>query len=173
MTSVDPRLKAGFLNSCLLSSKNYYVPPHHHQGDDAYKELVEGVIPLNWKYKKDRLWWYVFPIKQHKLPEYGFKIHISSTIADSESLLHLIQPILYKLNAPFKVVRNKRLHEFVNSQNIGKTESGKFVTIYPCDVSQFKQLLFELYEVTKCYTGPWIATDNTYKDSKVLLRFSE
>src|ERR1700760_4259188 len=46
--------------------------------------------------------------------------------------------------------------------------SGKFMTIYPRDLEQFKHLVARMDERTRDLDGPYILSDRRYKDSKVV-----
>ena len=56
----------------------------------------------------------------------------------------------------------------MNFKNVDRGASGKFITIYPLNEEEFKELLEILYENLKDEKGPYILSDKRYKDCKVI-----
>ncbi len=113
------------------------------------------------------LWCEFHPLKA-RVPDGGFKIHLSITHEHASDLLTAVVPIFVEEGVSFKVLVDERILDFSNSTFWGRGACGKFVTIYAADNEQLKRLLPRLHEATKGFQGPYILSDKRYKDSKVI-----
>ncbi|MHC0551633.1 class III lanthionine synthetase LanKC N-terminal domain-containing protein [Salinicoccus sp. CNSTN-B1] len=102
------------------------------------------------------------------VPLQGWKVHISSTVYNSSKIFYLVSKVLIKHNVTFKVLKNSAILEYFNSKNCPRPNFGKFITIYPRDVSQCIELLDELQVVLKDFESPYILNDLRYKNCKSL-----
>ncbi len=70
----------------------------------------------------------------------------------------------------FKVAADPVIFALLNSKQFPRGNSGKFVTIYPANLPQFKAALEDLYRLTgdRALSGPYILSDRRYRDSRVL-----
>lgn len=103
-----------------------------------------------------------------KLPDQGFKIHISTTLANYQRTLDAVFDFCKSRGVDFKYICNYDLLEknlAGSDDNI--TFSGKFITIYPNTIEDFKKYIEELYNIEKLKVDSsiFIVTDRRYKDS--------
>ncbi len=92
--------------------------------------------------------------------EYGWKLHLSATQTSAVALLENVLPILMRFGFAFKVARDPQLLGLLNEGAFGATQVGKFMTIYPTQVTaQINALADELMAVTQAFRGPKIQTD--------------
>lgn len=103
-----------------------------------------------------------------KLPDQGFKIHISTTLANYQRTLDAVFNFCKSRRIDFKYICNYDLLE----KNLAGSDdnivfSGKFITIYPNSFENFKKYIEELYNVQqlKVDSSIFIVTDRRYKDS--------
>lgn len=124
-----------------------------------------------WNVSSDKHWKYM--IYKHKdFPDQGWKIHITTSINDSEKLLYDVSLFLIENQISFKYVPNKTALINKNSKYSNRSSSGKFLTIYPYEEWLFLELLDELKEITDLYDeGPYILNDKQWKMSNVFFRY--
>ncbi|MGM0886940.1 MAG: class III lanthionine synthetase LanKC [Bacillota bacterium] len=124
-----------------------------------------------WFIKETQHWDY-FMHNNIKLPEQGWKIHISSVINEAQSTLDRVAPFLIKNDILFKYVPDTWELTRKNSKYGDRSGSGKFITIYPCDTQQFLRLLPQLESILALMEkGPYILSDKRWKDSNVYFRY--
>jgi serine/threonine protein kinase len=168
MHTLERRLQGGgvvpfcFLNPLYYESIETYAPR-----DSTYKNILASLVNSTWKIIKDRTWYAVVP-GAGSLPKQGFKIHIAATSASAEQVLFAAVPILLTAGLHFKVVVDAQMLDFMNSKHFPRGSSGKFITVYPPNESQFRKILEELHAATATLDGPFILSDRPYKESKVL-----
>ncbi|MGO2237803.1 hypothetical protein IMAU10031_00635 [Lactobacillus helveticus] len=88
-----------------------------------------------------------FNLSDKKLPHQGFKIHVSCTEENFQSILNTIYNFCIQHKVSFKYISN--LENLLNNLS-GKSSiwsSGKFITIYPESLSSFKEIITQLYSL--------------------------
>lgn len=128
-------------------------------------------VPQNWKSYSD-LYWTYFMNPKIKLPPQGWKIHISAGYNDMEKVIEIISSYMFKENITFKVVSSYEEWLIKNSKAADRSESGKFITIYPKDSEQFKKIIEDISKlISNCEIGPYILSDKRYKNTNVYYRY--
>jgi serine/threonine protein kinase len=89
----------------------------------------------------------------------GWKLHVASVPCEALELLAAVVPILERHDASFKVLRDQDLLASANSAELGETQVGKFVTVYPRDDREAVALAHELADATAGFAGPPVPTD--------------
>lgn len=110
---------------------------------------------------------YYITSKSEKLPEQGWKIHISAYYDNYHNILKKIATYCYSYEIPFKYTQKKHLQMFLG-KNANRISSGKLITIYPSTEIEFIKIVRDLYSKLKKEKGPRILTDIRYKDCKVI-----
>lgn len=151
------------------------VHPERYGSVDAYRsrtadfrELVKSIVPEGWAVNEGPGVWCYVRGPGNEIPDAGFKIHVSTTHENARETLRAITPILVEERTDFKVLVDEQILDLSNSQIWGRAGSGKFITIYPANVEHLQRLLARLHEVTRRFDGPYILSDQRYKDSRVL-----
>lgn len=99
---------------------------------------------------------------------FGFKIHLSATYQNYQSILDIAIPYLDKHDIAYKYIENKEDIFKVFSLSETAAEVGKLVTIYPSPADLIATL-DDLYRLLpKNEDGVYILSDRPYKDSKLL-----
>lgn len=89
----------------------------------------------------------------------GWKLHISSIITEAARLLAIVAPVLQEYQVPFKVAINDIVLSQLNEGNLGETQIGKFITIYPDSDNDARNLANILIKITTGFSGPVIPSD--------------
>lgn len=131
-----------------------------------YLTIVEALLDSNWNTSRDRI--YYFFSKNPLLIKEGWKIHISASLFNSKEILKICIPILNNSNCSFKIIGDSYIHQLSKQKFYPRSESGKFITIYPDTRNDFVDLLASLYAPLKDYEGQFILTDKPYLDSKCI-----
>jgi serine/threonine protein kinase len=89
----------------------------------------------------------------------GWKLHLSTTPAQAEKLFKVVMPLLAAARAIFKCTASRSILIQLNGGELGETQVGKAVTIYPRDDDEAERLARDLQAATTEFEGPEIATD--------------
>ncbi|MHC1481701.1 class III lanthionine synthetase LanKC [Frateuria aurantia] len=154
--------------SYLLADREFYEPLSiYKEKTSDYIEPIKRHIPYDWSLTRSTVWIYCSPVKP-TMPTQGWKIHISATPAHAAAILVTAAQILCKTATPFKFIADRPLLMLTNGKQWPRASSGKFITIYPRDLIQCKQLLEQLHQATISYRGPYILSDRRYRDSNII-----
>lgn len=161
----DIRNEKMFLS--LMSDKEFYDSIDKYQPTDELISIAKELMPEDWIIVKSKIFYNLKPIVQD-IPVQGWKIHVSATISNSESILRKVIPVCVSFNTPLKFVCDKYLIGLSSEKGWPRGSSGKYITIYPRNISTFKSLLQKLYSELIMFEGPYILSDKRYRDCKVL-----
>jgi serine/threonine protein kinase len=154
-----------------LSDGLFYEPfPSGYQPLDHYQGLVQGLIDRlanDWLITRDGVWFHVHP-KRYDLPLQGWKIHVSATPTNGAAILKDVATIALSENVSFKFAIDENMLATLGSKGWPRGGSGKFITIYPSTIETFKRLMERLYSALRSEVGPYILSDNRFKDCQVL-----
>ncbi|MBH9968166.1 class III lanthionine synthetase LanKC [[Bacillus] enclensis] len=162
--------RKGYLHQqyMVFNEKYYENMDKYSPASNELTDIVKEFIPNNqWTLARGNLWVYAEP-DNHNLPNQGWKIHVSATDNNFVSILQESSKFLIKNNIAFKFLIDKLALLYMNSKMQNRGASGKFITIYPVGIEEFKYCLEELHNILSQYNGPYILSDKRYKDSKVL-----
>src|SRR3984957_360645 len=127
-----------------------------------------------WRIRTGESWCYVDPAGQFTRPArvQGWKLHVSSTVADAEQVLRAAASVLVEARCAFKFARTAELLGSMNDAHAPRGSSVKFLTVYPAADADVPELARTLDAATKGFTGPAILSDLRYhSESLVHLRF--
>lgn len=128
-------------------------------------------IPEGWKSFYDLHWQY-FLNPKIELPEQGWKIHLSAGYSDTNELFQTVAKYLFDKKVVFKVTVSEEEWIIKNSKSANRTSSGKFITIYPQNTEQFKELVHDLSaQLVSFEIGPYILSDKRYKNTNLYYRY--
>ncbi|MDU6012057.1 MAG: hypothetical protein E6Y86_08455 [Slackia sp.] len=127
---------------------------------------VFAATPSGWTSDQLGPWRRVYlPGSLDKLPEAGWKIHVSTTFQDAEKCLATCSSVCESEGVPFKHLQSMGKLELSLRKYADRKFGGKFITIYPFSDTQFVELLNTLNKVLNGMHGPYILTDTRYGDS--------
>lgn len=133
-----------------------------------YLDEVKAILPSNWEISRSGIYIYCQNRDAFDIPIQGWKIHVSSNIYNGNAILKIVSELAKEENFPFKFLGDKALHSITIQKPYPRSQSGKFITIYPKDTNHFIKVIEELYQKMKGMDGPYVLTDKRYKDCKVL-----
>jgi tRNA A-37 threonylcarbamoyl transferase component Bud32 len=84
---------------------------------------------------------------------------VAATLENAEEILAAVWDYCFPRGIAFKFVRSSDHLFLANVKHAHRGSSGKFITIYPLDESQFELILEELGEILAGQPGPYILSD--------------
>lgn len=152
-----------------LLNKDYpeNFPAYAPQTQDFY-DLILACLPADWRIQREGIWFYCSPCL-YTPPLQGWKIHLSATVGNSRKVLEKAAAVLFKYSvASFKFAVDRTLLSLLNSKSWPRGGAGKFITIYPPDSRRFVEWIEELDQATAGIEGPYVLSDQRYKNSRVV-----
>jgi hypothetical protein len=132
--------------------------------DQALRATATGA---RWRVGTDEMWCRVTPASR-TVPEQGWKLHVSATVASAPAVLARALDVLLTQDSAFKFARSLDQVSVLNSRSTPRGASGKFITVYPrCDAVA-ADLARQLHEATAGLTGPQILSDRAYAPGSVV-----
>lgn len=89
----------------------------------------------------------------------GWKLHLSTIQVEAPGLLEKVLPVLRSTGIPFKIARDTITLAQLNEGELGASQVGKFMTIYPNSEEESVSLARILIASTRGMHGPLIPSD--------------
>ncbi len=158
----------------LGHSKLFYeLNVDHYEPSEELLRIAQSALEIDqcrWFIGRDGVWTHVTRVDDsgnpNPLPKQGWKIHISATNRNSPEILKRASAILVKRGTTFKFANDIETLTLMTSKRWHRGGSGKFITVYPKNDSDFKELIEILYRAMEGLVGSYILSDRRYKDSK-------
>jgi serine/threonine protein kinase len=159
----------GYEAFCLVDPM-FYDSPTVAQENDVDFAIGMSDVPPGWS--RDELEdWLVYMPAVNEVPDQGWKIHVSACLDNAEKVLDASWDYCIPRNIPFKFVRSLELLLLANGKYAHRGSSGKFITIYPVDETQFEAILTELGSILVGFDGPYILSDLRWNDGPLYVRY--
>ncbi|MDR3712404.1 MAG: lanthionine synthetase LanC family protein [Puia sp.] len=143
------------MNANFFESKVDSPPVEKNVSATEIKNYSDILKQYNVEYRLDN---YHLQVKEI-INSQGWILHLSVIISQIVDLLIKIVPILVIENVPFKLIMDKDTAIDLLSGNLGTTQIGKIVTIYPESDQEAVRLAKQLILYTSSFKGPEILTD--------------
>jgi serine/threonine protein kinase len=173
----ESRISTGEAKTCMLVDDPYFytkVRSEFYERMDYYEpnsadfhNVVQMLLPEGSQIVRRGIW-FVCTLPNSSFPSQGWKIHVSATLANAAEILATATRFLGKARISFKFALDKNIFLLLNGKRWPRGNAGKFITIYPRDIEQFRKILDELYGMLVGYNGPYILSDRRYRDCNVL-----
>ncbi|GAB3480184.1 class III lanthionine synthetase LanKC [Amycolatopsis cihanbeyliensis] len=115
--------------------------------------------------------WRMLRPTSEPLPEQGWKIHVSACLDNAERVLTTVHEYCIEHKVSFKYLRTQSILLARNSKYAPRSASGKLITIYPADDSQFERVLADLSGKLDGEEGPYILSDLRYGNGPLFARY--
>ncbi|GII62754.1 serine/threonine protein kinase [Sphaerisporangium krabiense] len=132
--------------------------------------IAGRAVPSGWEHRATDTWLHYGPADR-TLPSQGWKIHISSCLADAEKTLDIVWDYCVGRRISFKFLRGPRVAMMQSSKYADRGSSGKLVTIYPVDEADLELVIKELDELLRGVTGPYILSDLRIGEGPLFVRY--
>ncbi|WP_037636033.1 class III lanthionine synthetase LanKC [Streptomyces katrae] len=146
----------------------FYDAPYRRAGESYPAALAP--VPSGWRSHRSGDWLALRPADT-ELPPQGWKIHVSATLDNAESLLTTVYEYCTARRIAFKFVPSRYLLHLRNAKYADRAASGKFITVYPADEQQCRRIAEELDAALAGAAGPYILSDLRWGAGPVHLRY--
>ncbi|MET0935877.1 MAG: hypothetical protein ABWX83_07805, partial [Luteibacter sp.] len=148
--------------------RHFFEPQGRRRArEDDFIVPLRRHLPDDWTLRRSGVWMHCKPIHA-ELPAQGWKIHISSVVPTAHIVLSIAAAALIESGTAFKFAVDTDMLTAINGKRWPRGGSGKFITVYPRDVDDFRQVIGNLHAALSGYVGPYVLTDRRYADSHVL-----
>lgn len=123
--------------------------------------LAERAL-TGWELCEDDFWCRVNPPEQERRRQ-GWKLHVSTTVLAAPETLYRAAGVLLDHGCAFKFAARSEYVVKLTSRNYDRAQCGKFITVYPRDDTQFRELAEALDRATAGLPGPAVLSDRAYR----------
>ncbi|HVB71923.1 MAG TPA: class IV lanthionine synthetase LanL [Ktedonobacteraceae bacterium] len=112
--------------------------------------------------------WLQFHTDPASLPQQGWKLHVSASASSARAVLRGVLPILFARSVAFKMAVSLKRLKFLNQGGAGRSQIGKFITVYPRNDEEALDLAALLDEATNGLSGPCIPSDHALRSGSLV-----
>ncbi|WP_292732865.1 class III lanthionine synthetase LanKC [Microbacterium sp. UBA1097] len=123
-----------------------------------------------WASREDGTWHAWYP-PEGSLPEQGWKIHASARLEVANDVLEQVARYCHAERIAFKHLVHRGVHFAMNSKDADRSASGKFITVYPRDVTELRRTLAELDAAIGGMPGPYVLSDLRWRHGPLSVRY--
>ncbi|MFI5806809.1 class III lanthionine synthetase LanKC [Streptomyces sp. NPDC051561] len=157
------------------ADRHFYDAPHRmsadaHGGSNALYPAAVRPVPEGWQRHRSGDWLALRPVES-RLPAQGWKIHVSATLDNAQSVLERVMEYCVPRSVAFKFVPSRYLLHARNAKYADRSASGKFLTVYPADDAQCREVATDLDALLAGEPGPYILSDLRWGEGPVHLRY--
>lgn len=127
-------------------------------------------LPVEWVREVREVWIVVQP-RALRLPEQGWKIHVSARLDNAEQILAIVHSYCLEHGLAFKFLRSAAILHTQNAKYAARGSSGKFMTLYPLDDQALEKCLNDLQLLLEGRQGPYILSDLRWGNGPLYLRY--
>ncbi|MFV2197571.1 class III lanthionine synthetase LanKC [Nocardiopsis sp. LOL_012] len=159
------------------ADRYFYDTPHRlwsgsgaADGRGLVFEAARRPVPEGWQSHRAGDWLALRPV-EHRLPDQGWKIHVSACLDNAESVLARVWDYCVARGVSFKFVPTRYLLHNRNAKYADRGGSGKFITVYPADDGECASVAAGLDALVGGEPGPYILSDVRWNAGPVHLRY--
>jgi serine/threonine protein kinase len=141
---------------------DYYEPLEAGPRGKAYGPTAP---PAGWSRVDNGVWTMWQPPRAAAAGQ-GWKVHVSSSLANTGRVLDAVCAICTQLRVPFKHLATERFFLAVHDKHGSRVSSGKFCAAYPPDEETARELLARLESELADLEGPYVLTDRRFGASR-------
>ncbi|MEU3560574.1 class III lanthionine synthetase LanKC [Kitasatospora sp. NPDC006786] len=130
-----------------------------------------GLLPEGWRGRTQGVWEVLAPPGGPRLPEQGWKVHVSATPESAEETIETAWRVCRRLGLPWKYLRSRLVVAVTNAKYADRSASGKVVTVYPRTAAELETVLAELDEALGGRPGPYVLSDLRWNQGPVSVRY--
>ncbi|MFI5829112.1 class III lanthionine synthetase LanKC [Streptomyces sp. NPDC051578] len=160
-------MNKGYAAFCDADRWFYDAP--YRRAEESYPAAL-APVPAGWRAHGNGSWYALRPLGL-ELPSQGWKIHVSATLDNAESVLARVYDYCVDGGIAFKFVPSRYLLHLRNAKYADRAASGKFLTVYPADTEQCRRICEDLDGLLAGEPGPYILSDLRWGAGPVHLRY--
>lgn len=153
-----------------VADAEYFEPPERWRpaDDQDYAALVPE--REKWTRKHHGPWCHL-RCTDGRLPEQGWKIHVSARAENAVTVLETVSEYCFEHGISFKFLSRRATLQAYNLKFAPRSASGKFLALYPQE-NEVVETLDALHDLLAGQDGPYILSDRRWRDgSPVYLRY--
>ncbi|MEU2794271.1 class III lanthionine synthetase LanKC [Streptomyces sp. NPDC007100] len=155
----------------IVADSDWYEPLERCDDAASRFSLTERELPVDWERNQHGVWEVLTPASGPRLPDQGWKIHITATIDIAEETIEQAWAVCRRLNIPWKFLRSRRVTHILNSKYANRAASGKVITVYPRNAEELRVALTDLDAVLGGRPGPYVLSDRRWNRGPVSVRY--
>jgi serine/threonine protein kinase len=156
------------VSTYTLLDPEFFCSLEERSPGTEFFDMTSGVPGLGaWDMHRTGVWTYLQPKGWSGLRQ-GWKLHVSSTLANAAEVLRRVATVLAADPTPFKFASDRLVLSLMLGKNWPREGGGKFITIYPADDEHFRRVAAALSSATDGLDGPYILSDRRVPGSRVL-----
>jgi hypothetical protein len=148
--------------SFLAAGPDYYEP---WDSSDPGSRYDAGPMPAGWV-RQDLGAWTHWGREKSVLPGQGWKIHVSSSLENAQSVLMVVVAACVEAGVAFKYLAGRRMFLLAHDKHANRVQSGKFCTLYPATEKCAARLLERLESDLSGIGGPYVLSDRRFGTSE-------
>ncbi|MET9963435.1 class III lanthionine synthetase LanKC [Streptomyces sp. NPDC006326] len=160
-------MNKGYAAFCDADRWFYDAP--YRRAEESYPAAL-APVPPGWRSHRSGDWLALRP-EGIQLPSQGWKIHVSATLGNAESVLDTVYAYCTARRTAFKFVPSRYLLHLRNAKYADRAASGKFITVYPADEEHCREIAEDLDALLAGSPGPYILSDLRWAAGPVHLRY--
>ncbi|MFJ9631679.1 class III lanthionine synthetase LanKC [Streptomyces sp. NPDC101175] len=153
-----------------VADRDFFETPARLPDDGNRYPLACGEVPAGWSRAARGLWTVLTP-DGVRLPEQGWKIHVSATPRVAGVTLDRATAVLLRRRVPFKFLRSRDALLLMVDKHMARGSSGKFITVYPADETELEEVVAELRSAVDGLPGQHILSDLRIGPGPVHVRY--
>ena len=161
---MDPQLYEMFCRA----DATFFDTPERIADDPTRFDLD---LPAQGWHRRQRGLWVACAPDDVRLPDQGWKIHVSTTPAQARRVLDVVSGYCVAAGVTFKYLRSAEILLLLNGKQAPRASSGKFVTVYPVDDAAFERVATDLAELLAGTPGPYVLSDLRIGEGPLYVRY--
>ncbi|MFF8510623.1 class III lanthionine synthetase LanKC [Streptomyces sp. NPDC015492] len=149
-----------------LADRDHYLPLDGVA--DPGPRFTPGEVPAGTRGASRGIWTVWGGGPHTRLPEQGWKIHVSARLDRAQHVLDTVAGICFSEGVPFKHLSARLFFLFLHHKHAARSQAGKFCAVYPPDTATARRLLERLHAALDGEEGPYVLTDRRYRDSRTV-----
>jgi serine/threonine protein kinase len=155
---------------CFADPLFYDSPERWQRTAPDFAAAAAGRPPAGWR-RVERDLWVVLQPDGVRLPQQGWKIHVSATPDNAERVLAAVSEYCFARRIAFKYLRGPAVLLMQNSKYAPRGSSGKLLTIYPLDEPELERTLSGLDALIGGEPGPYVLSDLRWNAGPLYTRY--
>lgn len=148
----------------------FYDSLNSGQRETTWFAAAQRPVPDGWS-REPLDDWLVYGPVGGKLPDQGWKIHVSACLDNAERVLDQVFRYCQSRGLSFKFIHGRAALLLRNAKYARRGTSGKFITVYPRDDAELEVVCKELADLLDGESGPYILSDLRLGDGPVHVRY--
>ncbi len=148
--------------SLLIADQDFYEP---WDTTDPGPRYDAGAMPPGWTRRDSGAWTHWGPADL-LLPDQGWKVHVSSSLTNAQSVLAVVSAACAASGVPFKHLAGRRLFLLAHDKLANRVQSGKFCALYPPTEQAALRILRRLADDLSGIGGPYVLSDRRFGTSE-------